>query len=517
MDATNIDLDGLSLGPPAAERDGGLKNYFVESEAFRRVADRSKTVILGNRGSGKSAIFQMLAARARQEKNTHVVELAPEDYSYSLLTQAMEAEAAGSWAKVGAYAVAWKYLIYVLVMKAISERLPGSEKNRSLGKISRYIRDNHQSGQMGKLSMLVSYIKRLEGVKIGPYEAGLKVRELEKLYKLEEINHLIPDLKKVLEKKRVIVLVDELDRGWDASEDAQAFVAGLFQACVSINAVSSNLTAYMSLRQELYDNIPSLYEDAQKYRDMIEVISWDESSLQELIARRIQHALKLREYDYLSGWKRDFAVEGWGRRGRRRDTPVSELWGRVFQTTLDYRQSKSFNYMVDRTLYRPRELIQFCQHVVDLARGVHQPPFGYGALTAAEALHSEERTKDIAAEYRFQYPNLIKVFEVFRGKSYLFDRGDLELMCLEMIVGDTVKDRQVLDWLEYRDPARLIEILWQVGFLRARAVGGIRGRRRSGSSYLGSYQLSNLSLVNISQFQVHPMFRSYLGLKEPRR
>jgi hypothetical protein len=500
----DVDLAGLDLGAPAAERDilKGLEHYFVESEAFRRVSNRSKTIILGNRGSGKSAIFQMLAARARRAPHTHVVELAPEDYSYELLRSTMIAESAGSWAKLGAYAVAWKYLIYILVMKAIARDLARADKKGPVGKISRYIRDHHAEGQYSKLSALISYLKRLEGIKIGPYEAGLKVKELEKLYKLEEIHHLLPDLKEALVKETVIVLVDELDRGWDASEDAQAFVAGLFQACISINSLSPNLTVYMSLRQELYDNIPALYEDAQKYRDMIELIAWNEKGLQQLIARRVNHALTERYPQY--------AVDSSA-------LSDEDLWGLLFQETLDYRQSKSFNYMVDRTLYRPRELIQFCQQAVDSARAsATSTPLGYAVLTQAEIQYSEERTKDIAAEYRFQYPNLLEVFEVFRGKSYLFDRSTLELLCLGMIVGDTVKGPEAVKWLEYLDPEALIEVLWQVGFLRARAVGGIKAQRRSGSSYLGPHQVSNLSLGNISQFQVHPMFRSYLGMKEPK-
>jgi ABC-type lipoprotein export system ATPase subunit len=54
-----VGFKGLNFGAPAAERDTsqGLKNYFVESEAFRRVQAREKYIILGNRGSGKSAIF----------------------------------------------------------------------------------------------------------------------------------------------------------------------------------------------------------------------------------------------------------------------------------------------------------------------------------------------------------------------------------------------------------------------------------------------------------------------------
>jgi len=49
--------------------------------------------------------------------------------------------------------------------------------------------------------------------------------------------------------------------------------------------LSPHLRVCMSLRQELYDSIPELYEDAQKYRDLLEVISWDEKSLLKLIAK----------------------------------------------------------------------------------------------------------------------------------------------------------------------------------------------------------------------------------------
>ncbi|WP_306214611.1 P-loop ATPase, Sll1717 family [Actinoplanes sp. RD1] len=499
----SLDLAALDLGAPAAERDiqRGLEHYFVESEAFKRVSDRTKTIILGNRGSGKSAIFKMLAARERRIRHVHVVELAPEDYSYELLRETMLREAEGSWAKLGAYAVAWKYLIYVMVMKSVAQDMPKSMSKGPAGKVLRYVRDNHAHGQHSKLSALVSYLKRLEGIKIGPYEAGLRAKELERLYRLEEIHHLLPALQEILVKEKVIVLVDELDRGWDASEDAKAFVAGLFQACMSINELSPRLTVYMSLRQELYDNIPSLYEDAQKYRDMIEVLNWNESGLQQLIARRVRHSLEDRKVS--EAYVRSLTDDG--------------LWGLLFQETLDYRKSKSFGYMIDRTLYRPRELIQLCQQAIDSARGSDTPaPLGYAVLSEAERRYSEERAKDIAAEYRFEYPNLLEVFEVFRGHSYHFDREELELLCLELVLDEKIKNPETLKWLEHLDPSAIIDVLWRVGFLRARAVGGIKAQRRSGSSYLGPHQVSNLSIATITQFQVHPMFRSYLGMKEPK-
>lgn len=94
----------------------------------------------------------------------------------------------------------------------------------------------------------------MEGIKIGPVEASIKTRELERMYKLDEITPLLGDVEAALRDRPVFVLVDELDRGWDASEDAKAFISGLFQACTKVNELSPHLRVYMSLRQELYDN-----------------------------------------------------------------------------------------------------------------------------------------------------------------------------------------------------------------------------------------------------------------------
>src|ERR1700676_1201257 len=116
-----IDLSKLRFGAPAAERDIGigLVDYFFESEAYQRMVARQKMIVLGNRGTGKSAIFKVFAERARRH-GTQVLELRPEDYSYELFSSLLKSERQGSWAKQGAFSAAWKYLILVLVMKEIT-------------------------------------------------------------------------------------------------------------------------------------------------------------------------------------------------------------------------------------------------------------------------------------------------------------------------------------------------------------------------------------------------------------
>lgn len=489
-------IDALDFGAPAAERDieRGLGKCFVESGIYHRVRSGAKTLVLGNRGAGKSAIFQVLARRERAG-GSHVLELSPEDYSYELLGSTVAAEKAGSWAKHGAYTAAWKYLLYILIMKELARKSMQLKKGAG-AEVYKYLRDNHAEVQMGKLALLISYLKRIESIKLGPVKATIKTRELDKLYRLEEIHALLPALKRVLDTNRVVVLVDELDRGWDSSEDAQSFVAGLFQACVSVNSLHRNLRVYVSLRQELYDDIPSLYEDAQKYRDLLETIHWTDDGLLNLIARRIRYSAKAAGYSAEAFEQQDDLT----------------CWAAVFGAgRLQARDS--FDYLVARTLYRPREAIQYCSMMLEAARNRGaRIPLPLAAVTWAERHYSAERARDIAAEYRFQYPGLLSVFDVFRGRDVEFLRDDLELLCLELATGE-IPTKETARWLPDCEPDELIEILWNVGFLKAQPVGSTESGNDGRGSFLGSHQVQHLNLAAVRHFAVHEMFHAYLGAR----
>lgn len=160
-------------------------------------------------------------------------------------------------------------------------------------------------------------------------------------------------------------------------------------------------------------------------------------------------------------------------------------------------------------------MIQFCSDAVADAKPSNAVPIDYSTISRVELEYSAAREKDIASEYRFQFPGLESIFEVFRGRVYLLDRAELELVCLQVSTGELRTD-VTAKWVLEQDPDFLIDVLWRVGFLRALAVGGLKARRRSGSSYVGPHQVSTLNLRTISRFQVHPMFRSALGMREPK-
>ena len=125
----------------------------MESAAFGRVQEGIKKIVLGNRGTGKSAIFKVLAERQRQQ-GTLVLELGTEDYSYEMLASVLATEAEGSWAKHGAYSAAWKYLIFVLTMKALADASGKGKRGTSESDVHKFLRDHFKDQSLGRLDAL---------------------------------------------------------------------------------------------------------------------------------------------------------------------------------------------------------------------------------------------------------------------------------------------------------------------------------------------------------------------------
>ena len=485
-----LDIKSLNLGSDSAERDidVGLAEYFYQNDAYHRFLNGRKTILVGNRGAGKSAIFKYIATIERKKGNL-VLELSPEDYSYELLSEYLRSEKEGSWGKQSAYSIAWQYLLYNLIFKRIVKNkrglLLGAQKN-----IYNYVNGSGIIHENSSIGILVNYLKRIERVKLESYEGGIR-SDLQALYDLEEIKALLPSLKNVLNNTRITVLIDELDKGWDNSEDAKYFLAGLFQATQKINLFDPNLRIHISIRQELFDNIPQIYEDAQKIREDVEVIRWGKNELLELIARRIAHSFP-----------------------NTAQLPAIKRWKTVFVSKLSSSNIESLDYIIDRTQLRPRELLQFCKLCVEcvdyslVAKRIDEC-----AIAAAEDSYSEQKTRDLASEYRFHYPHLLDVFEVFRGKKTFYTKEELDYLLLSIAVGDIDVERATpwvldLDYLEFK------RILWKIGFLKALVSQTSPHSNKHHGNYLGHYELPTINLENIEHFRVHPACTQFLHLKE---
>ncbi len=74
-----MDLSKIDLGRDEAESDVNLNKYFLRTGSYQRAKDGTKTLIIGRKGSGKSAILTLL-----QSESVNVL-ITPDQYSWSAL------------------------------------------------------------------------------------------------------------------------------------------------------------------------------------------------------------------------------------------------------------------------------------------------------------------------------------------------------------------------------------------------------------------------------------------------
>jgi len=215
-----IDIKKISFGADTAEDDMnlGLPSYFQDTKAFEEFLKGKKYIIVGNRGSGKSAIFKKLQSSI--PSSAICIEITPDKCSYEQLSATQDMVNLGK-ATIGAFQAGWKYMALILVLKEINKR--GSAfKRGAFQKIHDYLRDNHANIQHDPITVLATYVLRIIDLLLnrGPLQLSGKPAELEKLYRLEELDFIMEDLKKAIVATPIYIFVDELDKGWDNSDSA---------------------------------------------------------------------------------------------------------------------------------------------------------------------------------------------------------------------------------------------------------------------------------------------------------
>src|SRR5690349_8786432 len=93
------------------------------------------------------------------------------------------------------------------------------------------------------------------------------------------------------------------------------------------------------------------------------------------------------------------------------------------------------DYLLDTTLMRPRDAIQFLNASLELAVG--EPQITARMLRDAEAKYSQQRRTAIADEWSEIYPHLIHMTQLLKNRGSQFKLGDitnddLDMMCLQI-------------------------------------------------------------------------------------
>jgi hypothetical protein len=320
---------------------------------------------------------------------------------------------------------------------------------------------------------------------------------------MREVTDLLSMLNEVIEdqQRRYYVIVDKLDEGWVDDELRYRLIKALVETVRDLNRFD-NIKPLVVLRADLLGHVFELTKDSgfqeEKYSSLYLHVRWTRTQLVELIDRRINFLLKSR-YTHKELGHLDILPEK-----------------TTNQATIDY--------ILDRTLMRPRDVIEFFNIIIREA--AENSVVTEQMVLDAARIYSRERLDSIYYEWHVDYPYLKRWVKLLREKSPTFFVGSLKVddikeKCLEYAVNNSddqnsVNDRLYqlandvsegrLDRTEF--VSNLIYIFYSVGILGVQVKGH--------SKPIWSYEIQkNISVEDIdakTQVNIHPCFQSALNV-----
>ena len=339
-------LDRVYCGDPAAENEAAqLDSYFLETEQFRLTLSGDLNILLGRKGSGKTAIFLQARNRTRADRSNIVVDLQPEGYQLIRLKEFILERLSGG-ARREFIASFWEYIVWLEIAYKLLEK-----DNKRVQYDSRLIPayDQLNEAYTARVKGSGDFTERLEALierilsryqREHARDAGdpSSSRLLEIVYG-KEIGTLRNEVLSYLKSKGIVFfLFDNLDRFWTApsfSDMDALIVTGLVESLTDIRRRfrQNGIEFYWALflRSDVFEFVIKTMADYGKLS--VDSVEWNDP---ELLVRLFRRRL----------------LEGFGQN----EHAWNEVWSAVSVQEVEGRPTLEF--LVDSSLMRPRYLIR---------------------------------------------------------------------------------------------------------------------------------------------------------------
>jgi hypothetical protein len=432
-------LNALDFGMVDSESEPDLDKRFVRTSDFDDFLNPRNVLIIGAKGSGKSALFEMFSKhlpstrRLAGDRMDRV--LVSTGTGFGDLTELTTADinrfhAQGEFQ----YDALWK--VYIAFKCAIAL---GQQSYSSNGPLREFLRLTKGLKDYRIAPMLTS-AWQLVG---GSAPSGIEVNVMGNGAKITtgrgtiDVLDLLADIQDVLQRnnQRLWLLFDKIDELHPTEPDKRrTALEGLFPACRSVQRAFDRIVPRVFIRSDLYG--PQLnFPNKDHFRDKKFEIKWERDDLALMVLKRGMAV------DAVRGYVRAVVPEVG-------DTAAEELAPATREAAFDVlfekraypgpKEALTLKWMIDRASDAkghafPRELINYGNISRDKQRGRGGP--AETALIAGRSVVdayydvSRNRREDFLAEF----PDLEEHFKRFRGRhDSPFQRSELDDMFAEL-------------------------------------------------------------------------------------
>ncbi|HUW97184.1 MAG TPA: hypothetical protein VMW58_15490 [Anaerolineae bacterium] len=435
-----VRLRDLDLGPLAAEKDFDLPKYFIQTPYYTRAQRGDRTLFVGRRGSGKTAMFIALA-NDLASPNSVVAQIAPRNYELLRLEGFLaEGFSTAHWRFV--YGSIWRNVLLGEIVRSVidyQERHADLPVTDALEHLMRFHRENQDLLNLSFMDRLTLAIEDLQ--RLTPRTGtGENQKQVEATLKSIRFQQVEPIVKQFVGERKVYVLIDHLDESWSTdNEETCLLLAALIHEADRLNTyMTPGLRIVVFLRSDIFDVVKLRDSEIDKRSKV--TMQWTRPLLKEMIATRIASAKAL-----------DIADRG-----------VDETWCDVFCAKVGDKDTA--DYILDRTLLRPRDVLQFCNRCLEQGQNERHDYVHEDDILAAELSYSEDFILDLFREYHISHPDLIEVLWLFTGFPEEVEEARIAQL-LQAAQADPRSVKTAATWLADYTPDRLIGFLYDIGFL----------------------------------------------------
>lgn len=441
----------MSIGEADAEHDRKfLDECFMDNGDYEILEDTKtpQSIILGRTGAGKSALLEELEKRSER-----VIRIEPEELS---LKHISNSTILTFFESVGVnldifYSLLWQHTLAVELIKNKYQIDSPEAKSNFLVTITNLISGNTRKKQaldyieewgdkfwIDTESRIIEFTEKLEtnlksaintsipgiefrnggSLKLSEEEKseviyyGKKVVSSVQIDKLAKIISLLSEDVFIDDQKKTYIIIDKLDENWVEDELRYKLIRALIETIKKFKKIE-NVKIIITLRKDLLDRVLDKTRDSgfqkEKYDSLFLRVEWSKNQLKALLDKRINHLLK---HKY---------------------TTSDVYFDDIFPSKIE-KQSPA-DYILDRTLLRPRDAIIFVNNCLIEAQG--KTEITGTIIKLAEKTYSLDRIESLKYEWFVEHPYLEKYINLLNHKPTGFrastiTKEDLEELILEL-------------------------------------------------------------------------------------
>lgn len=438
-----------NIGVADAEQDHPfLRQCFIDTGEVSILSnsDDPRRIVLGRTGAGKTALLLHFSAVTGK-----VIEVKPESLALAYISNSTMLQFVhGLGVNLNIFfKLLWRHVFTVEILKAHSHLDTERTTQNFIERITAFF-----SGRNQRHAQALEYLQKwgstfweetdyrikelttklesdlmasIDGAKLGlpiSLSTGGSLSEEQKREVVHRAQHVVNDVQirqlsdmielidEVLDEpdRPYFIVIDRLDEDWVEDRLRFLLIRALIETVREFGKVR-NAKIIIALRYDLLDKVVRLTRDAgfqeEKYETLYLPIEWTKESLVGLLDARIDKLVKSR-YTTATVTHRDLLPA-------------------------QINKQPSIDYIIQRTLMRPRDIILFFN--LCIAQAKDNPKITAQMVRQAEGEYSRLRLRSLADEWQSDYPSLFGFVELLKGRpSHFALEAISDDDCLEVCV-----------------------------------------------------------------------------------